>query len=157
MLQYYVTYYRNNFHSWATQLLEMESTSCKVSECSLTVEHHNPNSQLKLYNVSVEHLSCWQIVSTTHSYNCLLQLYQETKTKKYVIDIPFFPEILVKYRSSDHLKNKYLKWWAPQLQVPVAAVSGTNNKKVLKYENIRSSDILKNYVPHLLSNGEHHS
>ena len=57
-------------------------------------------------------------------------------------DIPFFPEILVKYRSSDHLKNKYLKWWAPQLQVPVAAVSGTNNKKELLYLNMKISEAL---------------
>ena len=119
----------------------------------LTDEHHNPNSQLKLYNVSVEHLSCWQIVSTTVTIACCSCIKKQTTTKKVIAMLLLnFPESLMKfckYSTSDHIQKLSLSCCQEQ----------KNNKMncVVKFENTEALIMLKNYVPHLLSNGEHHS
>ena len=112
----------------------------------LTVEHHNPNSQLKLYNVS----SCWQIVSTTVTIACCSCIKKQTTTKSYSYSSSFFFKIFLKfnkYSTSDQIK--YLSCCQEQ--------KTTKMNCVVKFENTEALIMLKNYVPHLLSNGEHHS
>ena len=108
----------------------------------LTVEHHNPNSQLKLYNVS----RCWQIVSTTVTIACCSCIKKQTTTKSYSYSSSFFFLIFLKfnkYSTSDQIK--YLSCSQEQ--------KTTKMNCVVELENTEALIMLKNYVPHLLSNG----